>query len=324
MDQITETTDQVNEWTLLAWNLVGDYAPSVLLAIITLVFGLWIVGVLSRSFRRVLKKRDVDPSLTPFLSSLFSSSLKVLLGLSILSMVGIEVTSFIAILGAASFAVGLALQGSLQNFAGGVMVLLFKPFKVGDYVEMAGYSGSVKEIQIFVTILTTPDNKTIIIPNGQVSSSSMVNYSKEPTRRVDFTVGIGYGDSMKEAKSTLLNIAKGDERVHPDPEPFVGVVELADSSVNIAFRVWVDSSNYWLLFCDFNEKIKNDIAGCYFLFSVGIFDYRTKKIPMRFGGIRIKRGFLSRPDSRDKRIADHSVSISCLKPDVRINGGEQV
>ena len=259
MDQITDTTDQVNEWTTLLWNLIRDYAPSVLLAVVTLVLGLWIVRVLSRSFRRVLEKREVDPSLTPFLSSLFSSSLKVLLALSILSMVGIEVTSFVAILGAASFAVGLALQGSLQNFAGGVMILIFKPFKVGDYVEMAGYAGSVKEIQIFVTILTTPDNKTIIIPNGQVSSTSMVNYSKESTRRVDFTVGIGYGDSMKEAKSILLNIAKGDERVLQDPEPFVGVVELADSSVNIAFRVWVDSTNYWLLFCDFNEKIKNEL-----------------------------------------------------------------
>ena len=139
------------------------------------------------------------------------------------------------------------------------MILIFKPFKVGDYIEIGGYGGSVKGIQIFVTILTTPDNKTIIIPNGQVSSSSMVNYSIEPTRRVDFTVGIGYGDSMKEAKSILLKIAKGDERVHQDPAPFVGVVELADSSVNIALKVWVDRDDFWLLFCDFNERIKNEL-----------------------------------------------------------------
>lgn len=259
MDQIQDTTEQVNELAVLAWDLIVGYAPGVLLAIITLIFGLWIIGLISRSFRRVLEKRDVDPSLTPFLLSLFSSILKVLLGLSILGMVGVEVTSFIAILGAASFAVGLALQGSLQNFAGGVMILIFKPFKVGDYIEIAGYAGSVKEIQIFVTILTTSDNKTIIIPNGKVSSSSMINYSIEPTRRVDFTVGIGYGDSMKEAKSILLKIAKGDERVHQDPAPFVAVVELANSSVNIAFRVWVDRENYWPLFYDFNELIKEEL-----------------------------------------------------------------
>lgn len=174
-------------------------------------------------------------------------------------MVGVEVTSFIAILGAASFAVGLALQGSLQNFAGGVMILIFKPFKVGDYVEVAGYAGSVKEIQIFNSILTSPDNKTIIIPNSTASGSAMINYSREATRRLEFTVSIGYGESMKKAKGILLKIAHADERVLKDPEPFVGVAELAGSSVNIKFRVWVNSGDYESLFFDFNEAIKNEL-----------------------------------------------------------------
>jgi len=251
--------DQVDKFAGVAWNLIVAYGPKLVLAILTLLFGLWIIGISSRNLRRVLEKRNIDTSLTPFLSSLFSNGLKVLLGLSILSMVGVEVTSFVAILGAVSFAIGLALQGSLQNFAGGVMILLFKPFKVGDYVEVAGYSGSVKEIQIFVSILTTSDNKTIIIPNGIISNSSMINYSKEATRRVDFTVGIGYGDSMKQAKDILLKIATSDQRIHNDPEPFVGVSELADSSVNISFKVWVNSDDYWDVFYDFNEQIKNEM-----------------------------------------------------------------
>ena len=256
MDQIEE----VNKYGAMAWDLIIAYGPKVVLAIVTLVIGLWIIGIFGRKFRSVLKKREIDPSLTPFLSSLLVSILKVLLVLSILSMVGIEVTSFVAILGAAGFAVGFALQGSLQNFAGGVMILIFKPFKVGDFIEVAGYAGVVKEIQIFVTILTTGDNKTILIPNGTVSSSSMVNYSKEDHRRVDFTVGIGYGDSMKDAKEILLKIANADERIRREPaEPFVGVASLGDSSVNIAFRVWVNSEHYWPVHFDFTERIKDEL-----------------------------------------------------------------
>lgn len=255
MDQI----QNVNKYADMAWDLLMVYGPKVALAVLTLIFGLWIIGIITRSFRKVMLKRNVDASLTPFLSSFLGNILKVLLGLSILSMVGVEVISFVAILGAASFAVGLALQGSLQNFAGGVMILLFKPFKVDDYVEVSGYTGTIKEIQIFVTILTTSDNKTIIIPNGKVSSSSMINYSKEPTRRVDFTVSIGYGDSMEQTKEVLLKIAEEDDRILKDPEPFVGVSELAGSSVNFAFKDWVMRDDYWPVFYDFNERIKNEL-----------------------------------------------------------------
>jgi small conductance mechanosensitive channel len=168
-------------------------------------------------------------------------------------------TSFIAILGAAGLAVGMALSGTLQNFAGGVMILIFKPFKVGDVIEAQGYTGGVKEIQIFNTILKTPDNKTVIIPNGGLSNSSMVNYSTEPKRRVDFTFGIGYGDSIEQAKEVLLAILKSDTRIINDPaEPFVEVIALADSSVNFAVRAWVNSADYWGVYFATNAKVYNE------------------------------------------------------------------
>ena len=164
-------------------------------------------------------------------------------------------TSFVAILGAAGLAVGLALQGTLQNFASGVMILLFKPFKVGDFIDGAGHMGTVKEIQIFNTILNTADNKRIIIPNGQLSNGSLTNFSAEGTRRVDWTFGIGYGDDYDMAKATLEKYINEDERIHKDPTPFIALSALADSSVNIVVRVWVDPSNYWGVFFDMNEKV---------------------------------------------------------------------
>ena len=248
--------DEVNMYAELAWDLVVSYGPKLLLAVITLVIGLWIIRFFKRRFRRFLNTREVDPSLVPFSVSLFSTSLKVLLVLSILGMVGIEVTSFIAILGAASFAVGLALQGSVQNFAGGVMILIFRPFKVRDYIEGAGHAGTVNAIQIFNTILKTPDNRTIIIPNGGLSTSSLINYSTEPTRRLDLVFRIGYVDDIDKTLNILQEMAKSDERVFKDPAPFTGVAELTPSSVNIAFRVWCDSSEYWNLHFYFQENVK--------------------------------------------------------------------
>ncbi len=178
-------------------------------------------------------------------------------------MMGVQMTSFIAILGAAGLAVGMALSGTLQNFAGGVMILLFKPFKVGDLIEAEGYLGIVKEIQIFVTILTTLDNKTIIIPNAGLSSHSLTNFSTQPTRRVDWSFGIAYGNSYDKAKELILNLVNEDHRIFKDPEPFVALGELADSSVNLTVRVWVKDVDYWGVFFDMNEKFyKNaDKAG---------------------------------------------------------------
>ncbi|MEO1052500.1 MAG: mechanosensitive ion channel domain-containing protein [Bacteroidota bacterium] len=235
---------------------VEKYGLPLLLAVITLIVGLMIIKVIVKGFSKVMNKRNVDASLQPFLKSLVSTVLKLMLVISIAQMVGIEMTSFVAVLGAAGLAIGLALSGTLQNFAGGVMILLFKPFKAGDIIDAQGYTGSVKEIQIFNTILKTPDNKTIIIPNGPLSTGAMTNYSTEPQRRVDFTFGIGYGDDIQKAKDVLKGIIDSDERILKDPEPFIALSELADSSVNFVVRVWVNSADYWGVFFDTNENVK--------------------------------------------------------------------
>ncbi len=249
--------EEVTNYADLAIDVIKQYGPSLLLALITLIIGLWIIGIITRGMGKMMEKRNVDPSLSPFLRSLIGTLLKIMLFISVIGMVGVEATSFVAILGAAGLAVGLALQGTLQNFAGGVMILLFKPFKVGDVIDAAGYIGSVNAIQIFNTILKTPDNKTIIIPNGTLANSSMTNYSTEPRRRVDWTIGIGYGDSTQKARKTIMELINADDRILKDPEPFIAVSELADSSVNFAVRVWVEGADYWGVFFDMNENVYN-------------------------------------------------------------------
>ncbi len=224
-------------------------------AILALIIGLWIIKVLTNGLASLMKKRDVDSSLQPFLRSMLNITLKALLVVSVLSMMGVEMTSFVAILGAAGLAVGMALSGTLQNFAGGVMILIFKPFKVGHVITAQGYTGTVYEIQIFNTILKTPDNNHIIIPNGGLSTGSLTNFSKEATRRVDWTFGIAYGDDVDKAREVLLELIKADERIKQDPEPFVKVSDLADSSVNFAVRVWVDAGDYWPVFFAMNESV---------------------------------------------------------------------
>ena len=226
-------------------NLFVVWGPKLAGAILALIIGLWLANTIAGGLSRRMEKSEVDPSLRPFLKSLVSTLLKVLVVVSVLGMVGIQMTSFIAILGAAGLAVGMALSGTLQNFAGGVMILIFKPFKVGDFIEAQGYAGTVNAIQIFNTILKTPDNKTIIIPNGGLSTASMVNYSTEPTRRVDWTFGIAYGDDIDKAKEVLRSLLATNESVLKDPAPFVELAELADSSVNFTVRAWVNAADYW-------------------------------------------------------------------------------
>ncbi|MCF8370207.1 MAG: mechanosensitive ion channel [Bacteroidales bacterium] len=234
------------------------YAPKLALAIIVLIIGLLVIKSITKLFNKLLKKRKMDEALTSFLSSFVSILLKVLLVISVIEIVGVQTTSFVAILAAAGFAVGMALSGTLQNFAGGVMLMIFKPFKVGDFIEAQGYSGTVKEIQIFNTILKTPDNKTIIQPNGSLATGSMVNFSTEPTRRVDFTFGIGYSDNIDAAKTVLQRLIGADSRILKDPAPFIAVSELADSSVNFAVRVWANSGDYWGIFFDMTEAVKKE------------------------------------------------------------------
>lgn len=236
--------------------LIATYGIKLVMTIVVLIAGLMVIRIITRAVGKLLKRSDVSDSLVTFLKSLVSITLKALLIISVLGMVGVEMTSFIAVLGAAGLAVGLALQGTLQNFAGGVIILLFKPYRVGDVIETQGYTGSVKEIQIFTTILTTPDNKTIIIPNSPIATGSLVNYSTQPTRRVDFSFGIGYGDDIDKAKEILMDIVNSHPKVKKDPAPFVRVKELADSSVNFAVRTWVDAPDYWDVHFDITEEVK--------------------------------------------------------------------
>ena len=237
-------------------DLTRDHGPKLLLAIVTLLIGLWIIKIITRFTKKGLKKSKIDDSLGSFLASMFSIVLKILLVISVAGMIGIQMTSFIAILGAAGLAVGMALSGTLQNFAGGVMILIFKPFKVGDYIEAQGHSGIVNEIQIFNTLLRTPDNKKIIIPNGGLSTGSMVNYTSEETRRVDIVFGIGYADDIDKAKGILQAIIDSNDLILSDPEPFLGVIELGDSSVNIVVRVWSKTSDYWNVYFYMQETVK--------------------------------------------------------------------
>ena len=229
-------------------NLLLVWGPKLVGAVAALVLGIYVANVISRAIDRVMAKKELDPSLRPFLRSLLNTLLKVLVVVSVLGMVGIQMTSFIAILGAAGLAVGMALSGTLQNFAGGVMILIFRPFKVGDFIEAQGFTGTVHSIQIFNTILKTPDNKTIIIPNGGLSTSSMINYSTESTRRVDWVFGVAYGDDIARARAVLLELLDANEQVLKEPAPFVEVGALADSSVNFTVRAWTNSADYWSVY----------------------------------------------------------------------------
>lgn len=233
---------------------VTEYGLRLLGAIVVLIIGLWIIKILVKSSQRLMIKGQIDVSLSSFLKSLIDILLKVLLIISVMGMMGIQMTSFIALLGAAGLAVGMALSGTLQNFAGGVMILIFKPFKIDDFITAQGYSGVVKEIRIFVTVLTTPDNKTIFIPNGPLSNGSLTNFSTQSQRRVDWSFGIAYGDDFDTAKKMLFDMIKEDKRILSNPEPFVALGELADSSVNITVRAWVNATDYWGVYFDMNEN----------------------------------------------------------------------
>lgn len=247
--------DEILKYQDVAIDLVVKYGPNLVYAFLTFIIGLWIIKILMGGFTKLMTKRNFEPTLASWLRAFLSAVLKIILIITALSMVGIEMTSFIAILGAAGLAIGLALQGTLQNFAGGIIILLFKPYKVGDFIDGAGYMGTVKEIQIFNTVLNTPDNKIIIIPNGPLATGSLINFSKEDNRRVDWTFGISYGDDFDKAKEVLTQLIKADNRIKSDPEPFIALHALADSSVNIVVRVWVNIADYWPVFFDMNEKV---------------------------------------------------------------------
>ncbi len=238
------------------FDVIAMFGIRIVAAAAIFLIGWWAARIVRGSIERILRKRDADPLLVSFVGNLSYVLLLTFVILAALGKLGVQTTSFVAVVGAAGLAIGFALQGALGNFAAGVLMLIFKPFKVGDYVEAAGAAGSVEEIQIFTTRLRTPDNKLVIIPNSKVTGDNIVNYSAKETRRVDMVFGISYDDDIDKAKALISEELAKDERVLEDPAPIIGVVELADSSVNFAVRPWVKTPDYWGVYFDTHERIK--------------------------------------------------------------------
>lgn len=260
---------------VVSW--LWTYAPKVVLALLFLLIGLRLIKILDRLLRRSMEKRDVDVSLRHFLSSFVKIGLRILLIISVIGMAGIRTTSFIAMIGAAGLAIGLALQGSLANFAGGVLILLLKPYKVGDFIAANGNSGTVKEIQIFYTVLITPQNQKVIIPNSLLSNNTVLNYSTEATRRMDLVFSIGYEDDIDKAKETLNSIIEEESMILKEPEPQVFVEELAESSVNLRTRFWTATEDFWNVHNKIKEQVKKS------------FDQQGITIPFPQSEIRYKK-----------------------------------
>jgi small conductance mechanosensitive channel len=245
------------------YELLTVYGIKVLAAIVIFILGRWIAKGFRKLVRRAMGNRNVDPTIVGFVGNLTYILLLTFFIVAALGQLGIQTTSFIAILGAAGLAIGLALQGSLANFAAGFLMIIFRPFKVGDYIEGAGTAGTVEQIQIFTTLLMTPDNKTVIIPNAKLTADNIVNYTTKGTRRMDMVVGIGYESDIDKAREILEELVTNDDRVLKDPPHTIAVAELADSSVNFVVRPWVNVPDYWDLWFDLTEKIKKrfDEAG---------------------------------------------------------------
>ena len=235
-----------------------EAGKSIIVAVVIYFVGKALISLVNRMLSGMMERRNVDPAIQSFVKSLANILLMILLAIGVVSALGVNTTSFAALLASGGVAVGMALSGNLQNLAGGIVILLFRPFKVGDYIEAQGTGGTVSEIQIFHTILTTPDNKKIYLPNGALSSGNITNYSKEPLRRVDFTVAVEYGEDIDKVRKALKSILEKDARVLQEPAPVIVLGALADSSVNMTVRVWVKSEDYWNVFFETNETIYNE------------------------------------------------------------------
>ena len=246
----------VNEFIAKALNSCIDLGGRILAALIIFIIGKFIVNWLNKLFAKMLERRKVDASIQSFLKSIVNITLLVLLFLAVIGKLGIELTSFAALLASAGVAIGMALSGNLSNFAGGVIILVFRPYKVGDYIEAStGASGTVTDIQIFHTVLTTPDNRVVFAPNGAMSGAVVTNYSRKDTRRLDFTFGVEYGTDFQLVRNTLMAIIEKDSRILREPAPFIELSALADSSVNVIVRVWVNASDYWAVNFDMNKNV---------------------------------------------------------------------
>ena len=244
------------DWNQLLQAYAIPWGIKLVLALIVLIIGLWLAGTITHLIGKALARARMDEMLVRFLEAIIKALLQVVVVIAALSQLGVQTTSLIAILGAAGLAIGLALQNSLSNFAAGVLLLVFKPFKAGDFVEAGGVTGIVEQVRVFNSVLRTLDNREIIVPNGKIYNDVITNYSARDTRRIDLVVGISYDSDIRKAKELVESIIAGDERILKDPAPSWGVMDLADSSVNLYIRPWVAASDYWVTRCDLLEVIK--------------------------------------------------------------------
>ena len=247
---------ELSKYIDIVTTYMSEYSLKVLSAILIFVIGKWAVGKLTLASKKLMQKANVDQTLVEFGESLVYFVLLLLVVLASLNTLGVNTTSFVAVFGAAGLAIGLALQGSLANIGAAVLIIIFRPFKVGDFVEAGGATGTVEDVNLFSTIIAPLDNRTIIVPNSSIVAGNIINYSKKSQRRVDHVFGIGYDDDLKLAKETLMDIIHLDERVLAEPAPFVAVSELGESSVNLVFRAWVETADYWDVYFDTLEKVK--------------------------------------------------------------------
>jgi len=255
-EEISKLSGYMDQLVVMAQTKGTDFAVNLITAILIFYIGKWIVGILTGTVGKLMEKNNVDPTLTSFVSNLVRMTLLVFVIIAAITQLGVPSAQFVAVVGAAGLAVGLALQGSLANFAAGVLIVLFRPYKVGDYVEAAGIAGTIEHVQILTTILKTPDNKQIIVPNGQIMDSIITNYSAKDTRRVDMVVGVSYSDDLDKVQATLKELVDADERILKDPACTIAVSELADSSVNFVLRPWVNAADYWGVKFDLTEAVK--------------------------------------------------------------------
>ena len=248
LDKVQNLIQQLTNWGI-------STGKQIISAIIIFLIGRLLISIVNKLVAKLLARRHVDAGVQTFVKSFVNIMLTILLIVAIISKLGVDTTSFAALLSSAGVAIGMALSGNLQNFAGGLIILLLRPFKVGDFIECQGVSGTVKEIQIFHTILTSPDNKVIYVPNGSLSSGTVINYSREATRRVDWTFTVEYGEDYEKVENVINKLIAADERILDTPAPFVNLIALADSSVNVVVRVWVKSENYWDVFFQMNKSV---------------------------------------------------------------------
>ncbi|WP_035655775.1 mechanosensitive ion channel family protein [Flavobacterium filum] len=251
-----ESINYLQKYWDYAITVLMEYSPRLISALLIFLIGWYAIKIIKRVVTKIMIKREMEPTLSKFLADILIWTLKILLFVTVISRLGVENSSFVAIIGAAGLAVGLSLQGSLSNFAGGVLIIMFKPFKVGDFIEAQGVSGTVKQIQIFVTQLSTVDNQTIFVPNGSLSNNNIINYTYATTRRADLTIGISYSSNIKKAKELALEVMNNHPMVLKDPEPMILVRDLADSSINLAVRPWAKTEDFFVMRSDILEQIK--------------------------------------------------------------------